>query len=373
MSVSPAEQTPAADAAATLREATFVRLRVHGSGAAVAAAGVVGRALRTLDVPFRIRATDAPDTVAHDDVVAVVGLSDADADLELDPNDAVSVVRELGVDPDPAVALAGFHAAGTTPKDDTDLADAAADAGVEVGPGVAVPTGDLADGLAHSTLVHAPFSADRERAQADLAELSLPAELDADARRRVASLVAIDATSGEATARAATAVERVLGPEATPNGPFETVGGFADVLDATVRESPGTAVALALGHDVRDAALDAWRDHAQATHAALRGATTGRYESLSALSCDLSSPGRLATVARLARDFRSPEPTVLAVGVGAAALVSTGPAGLDEDLAAAASDLPAASATGLPSEATMTFDSAAEPSDVVAAVREVRR
>jgi len=370
MSVSPAEQTPAADAAATLREATFVRLRVHGSGAAVAAAGVIGRALRTLDVPFRIRATDAPDTVAHDDVVAVVGLSDADADLELDPNDAVSVVRELGVDPDPAVALAGLHAAGESPGDDTDLADAA---GVEAGPGVAVPTGDLADGLAHSTLVHAPFSADRERAQADLAELSLSAELDADARRRVASLVAIDATSGEATARAATAVERVLGPEATPNGPFETVGGFADVLDATVRESPGTAVALALGHDVRDAALDAWRDHAQATHAALREATTGRYESLYALSCDLSSPGRLATVARLARDFRSPEPTVLAVGVGAAALVSTGPAGLDEDLVAAASELPDASATGSPSEATMTFDSAVESSDVVAAVREVRR
>ncbi|MCO8268428.1 exonuclease, partial [Haloferax sp. AB510] len=183
----------------------------------------------------------------------------------------------------------------------------------------------------------------------------------------------IDATTGEATARAATAVERVLRSEATPNGPFETVGGFADVLDATVRESPGTAVALALGHDVRDAALDAWRDHAQATHAALRGATTGRYESLYALSCDLSSPGRLATVARLARDFRSPEPTVLAVGVGAAALVSTGPAGLDEDLAAAANELPDASATGSPSEATMTFDSAAEPSDVVAAVREVRR
>ncbi|CQR50365.1 hypothetical protein BN996_01845 [Haloferax massiliensis] len=78
-------------------------------------------------------------------------------------------------------------------------------------------------------------------------------------------------------------------------------------------------------------------------------------------------------MARLARDFRSPEPTVLAVGVGAAALVSTGPAGLDEDLAAAASDLPDASATGSPSEATMTFDSAAESSDVVAAVREVRR
>ncbi|KTG13086.1 hypothetical protein [Haloferax profundi] len=373
MSPSPAEQTPAAEAAAVLREATFVRLRVHTSGAAVAAAGVVGRALETLDVPFRIRATDTPDTAAHDDVAAVVGMSDADADLELDPRDAVAVVRELGVDPDPVVALAGFHAAGVSPADDTALTDAATDAGVESRPGVAVPTGDLADGLAHSTLVHAPFSADTERTQAELAELALPAELGADAHRRVASLVALDATGGEATPRAATAVERLLQPDETPNGPFATVGGFADVLDATVRETPGLAVALALGHDARDAALDAWREHAQATHAALRAATTGRYESLYALSCDLSSPGRLATVARLARDFRSPEPTVLAVGTGAAALVSTGSAGLDEQLAAAATELGDASATGSPTEATMRFDPSVEPKSVVTAVREVRR
>lgn len=373
MSVSPAEQTPAAEAAATLREATFVRFRVHTSGAAVAAAGVVGRALRTLDVPFRIRATDAPDAVANDDVAAVVGRSDADADLELDPRDAVAVVRELGVDPDPVVALAGLHAAGVSPVEDTDLVDAASGVGVESRPGVAVPTADLADGLAHSTLVHAPFSADSEGAQAALADLSLPTELDAAAHRRVASLVALDATGGDATPRAVSAVERILHPDATPDGPFATVGGFADVLDAAVRETPGVAVALALGHDARDAALDAWRDHAQATHAALRDATTGRYESLYALSCDLSSPGRLATVARLARDFRSPEPTVLAVGPGAAALVSTGPAGLDDHLAAAATELDEASATGSPQEATMQFDPAVEPKSVVTAVREARR
>ena len=373
MSVSPAEQTPAADAAAMLREATFVRLRVHTSGAAVAAAGVIGRALRTLDVPFRIRATDAPNAVAHDDVAAVIGRSDADADLELDPNDSVAVVRELGVEPDPVVALAGYFAAGVTPTDDTELADTADDVGVESRAGVAVPTADLADGLAHSTLVHAPFSADCERTQATLAELSLPAELDADAHRRVASLVALDATGDDATPRAVSAVERVLHPDATPNGPFTTVGGFADVLEATVRETPGVAVALALGHDARDAALDAWRDHAQATHTALREAVTGRYERLYALSCDLTSPGRLATVARLARDFRSPEPTVLAVGTGAAALVSTGPAGLDEQLAAAATELGDASASGSPQEATIQFDPSVEPKSVVSAVREVRQ
>ncbi|ELZ91417.1 putative exonuclease Recj [Haloferax mucosum ATCC BAA-1512] len=373
MSVSPAAQTPAADAAATLREATFVRLRVHTSGAAVAAAGVIGRALRTRNIPFRIRATNAPDTAANDDVVAVVGLSDADADLEIDPRDAVAVVRELDVAPDPVVALAGLHAAGVSPAEDSELAGAATDAGIESRPGVAVPTDDLADGLAHSTLVHAPFSADKEHTQAALADLSLPAELDADAHQRVASLVAIDATTGEAISRAATAVERVLHPDAAPSGPFATVGGFADVLDAAVRETPGVAVALALGHDVRDAALEAWREHAQSTHDALREATTGRYESLYALSCDLSSPGRLATVARLARDFRSPEPTVLAVGVGAAALVSTGSAGLDEQLAAAATELADASATGTAEEATMTFDSDVESKAVVTAVREVRR
>jgi hypothetical protein len=373
MSSSPAEQTPAADAAVTLREATFVRLRVHTSGAAVAAAGVIGRALETLDVPFRIRATDTPDTVANDDVAAAVGLSDADADLELDPRDSVAIVHELGVDPDPAVALAGLHAAGVSPADDSALRDAATDAGIESRPGVAVPTADLTDGLAHSTLVHAPFSADEERTQAALADLSLPAELDANAHRRVASFVALEATGDAATPRATSAVERILHPDATPNGPFATVGGFADVLDSAVRETPGVAVALALGHDARDAALDAWRDHAQATHTALRAATTGRYERLYALSCDLSSPGRLATVARLARDYRSPEPTVLAVGTGAAALVSSGPAGMDEQLAAAATELGDASTTGSSEEATMRFDPAVEPKTVVSAVREGRR
>ncbi|MFC7203902.1 exonuclease [Haloferax namakaokahaiae] len=371
MSMSPAEQTPAPDAAAALSEATFVRLRVHASGSAVAAAGVLGRALSTRHVPFRIRATGAPEAATDDDLTVTVGTSDESSDLELDPTDAATVVRELGVEPDPVCALAGFHAAGDEP--DADLEAAMAEQGVESRPGVAVPTADLADGLAHSTLVHAPWSGDREATQALLAELSLPAELDADAHRNVASAVALDATTGDATPQAATAVERILHPNVTPNGPFETVGGFADVLDATVRESPGVAIALALGHDVRETALDAWRDHAQAVHAALRGATTGRYESLYALSCDLSSPGRLATVARLARDFRAPEPTVLAVGAGAAALVSTGPAGLDEQLAAAATELGEATATGGPAEATLSFDPAVEPKDIVSAVREVRR
>lgn len=369
--MSPAEQTPASDAAAALSEGTFVRLRVHASGAAVAAAGVLGRALSTRHVPFRIRATGAPEAATDDDLTVTIGTSNDSSDLELDPTDATAVVRELGVEPDPVCALASLHAASVEP--DADLEAAMAEREIESRPGVAVPTKDLADGLAHSSLVHAPWSGDREATQALLAELSLPAELDADAHRRVASAVALDATTGEATSQAATAVERILHPDATPNGPFETVGGFADVLDATVRESPGIAIALALGHDVGENALDAWRDHAQAVHTALRGATTGRYESLYALSCDLSSPGRLATVARLARDFRAPEPTVLAVGTGAAALVSTGPAGLDEQLAAAATELGDATATGGPAESTLTFDPAVEPKTIVSAVREVRR
>lgn len=193
----------------------------------------------------------------HDDAVAAIGLSDISVDPELDLNNAAPVIHELGANPDPTVTLTGLYATGTTLKEDTDLTDAAADTGVETGPGVAVSTGDLTGGLVYPALIHASLSTDREHARAGPAKLSLPAELDADARRCVTSLIAIDTTSGGAATRAITTVKRVLGPETIPSGPFETVGGFTNVLDATVRGSPGTVVALAFGRDIHGATLNA--------------------------------------------------------------------------------------------------------------------
>ncbi|RDI70833.1 hypothetical protein DWB78_03320, partial [Halopelagius longus] len=216
---------------------------------------------------------------------------------------------------------------------------------------------------------------DREAATAALAELDLPAELDADAHRTVASVLALDVAGDDAaTTRAAEAVERAVRPYATPNATFATLGGFADVLDAAARERPGTGVALALGYDARVPALEAWRDHAVAVHADVREAHTGRYEGVfvvRATDRTADSVGRLATVARLVRDFRSPEPFVLAVGDGlaAAAAVERGAADAMSAVAEEFGDDTGAW-DGDATRAVARFDADSEEAEVIAAVRE---
>ncbi|MFB6304154.1 MAG: hypothetical protein ABEH47_03235, partial [Haloferacaceae archaeon] len=156
--------------------------------------------------------------------------------------------------------------------------------------------------------------------------------------------------------RAAEAVERVLRPYATPDGPFATLGGWADVLCGVARERPGAGVALALDaalaaagdgsratsantnanadadanaderYEPRTTALSAWRAHARAVHDLLDGVddtTTGRYEGLFVARAGEVTPGRARTAARLLRDFRSPEPATLVAGDGAVAAAAT--------------------------------------------------
>jgi hypothetical protein len=204
-------------------------------------------------------------------------------------------------------------------------------AGVTRRPGVATPTPDLTEGLAYGTRLHAPFSGEPESVRAALADcnLMLAAEdadgMDEDERRRLASMVALRTVGAEdANARAAECVEDTLRPH--EGGPFGTVEGYGDVLDAVAREEPGTGVALALGHDARDAALSAWQTHGERAHRALAAATTGRYDGLfvaRAGADDLDHPDSetipVGTAARLLRDFRSPEPVVLFVTDGQAA------------------------------------------------------
>jgi len=337
--------TPAPDALAdALADAPFVRLVATADGDAVAAAGLLARALRTAGTPFQVRVSRDPIPADGDDAVAVtIG---ADRGPHALPGsgrpastDAFAIARALGADPDPVVALAGVVAAGSVPGTDGsgDALEAAERSDrVRRRPGVALPTADLADGLAASTLVRTPYSGDGEAARAALAELGLPADLDDDAHRRLASLVAVDVADAEgASTRAASAVERALRPYATVGdaAPFETVGGYADVLDALAREAPGTGVALALdpdpGDELRTAALDAWRTHGLAAHRALDGATTGRYDGCFVARVDLEEDADavLPTIARLLRDFRSPEPVAVAADEAAGRLAAAATAG----------------------------------------------
>lgn len=97
------------------------------------------------------------------------------------------------------------------------------------------------------------------------------------------------------------------------------------MLDALAREQPGRAVAVVLGAEVDP--LPVWRDHAERAHAAVRTAETGRYDGLLVARCE--GPAPVGTVARLLRDYRSPEPVVLSVGDGQAAMTAIPDAGVD--------------------------------------------
>ncbi|MFD1645108.1 exonuclease RecJ [Haloarchaeobius litoreus] len=329
----------ASDVAADLASAPFVHLVPRADGDSLAAAGLVARALADDGIPFQVsvgrtvaeRTERAGAVDDRDGRTLVVGDSDADA-VHLDPADepasvaAWRLANDLGGAPDAVLALAGAVAAGAAPGTGATerLLDAAETTGRVVRrPGAVLPTEEPAD-VAHSTWLHGPFSAGVD-AQSTLTDVAAELGPDADesARRRFASLAAVETvTDADVTDRAGTAVERGLRPYATPDSPTASVGGFADVLSCTAASAPGTGIALALGHDVADAAVRAWRDTATRAHEALATATTGRYDGLFVARVDDDAPAPV--VARLLRDFRSPEPVALALA--------------DDDAAAAAVD-----------------------------------
>ncbi|WP_273835376.1 exonuclease RecJ [Halococcus sp. PRR34] len=370
-------------AAAALREAGFVRFHVAPDGDALATAGLLARALAERDTPFQASVVRSgrpgtTDTAGTDDTTTVCIGGTEPADVTLDPPGSASeaafeAARELGSDPDPILALAGAF----TPPDAALEGSAAFEAArdhdlIEQRPGVAIPVTDLADGLAHTTLAHAGFSGDSDAVRETL-DGRETADTDEE-RREVASIVALTAAGAEdATSRAAETVEHVLRPytiaersndESATAPEFATVGGYADVLRACAHERPGTGLALAIGHDVRNAALSAWRAHAERAHAAVRTATTARHRNLVVARVDTDAP--LATTARLFCDFRSPEPVVVAVGETEAAAAATDDRNLGTRMRQAAA---AADGNGAGSErrgrATFTDDEA-----FVAAFRE---
>ncbi|MFU1780689.1 hypothetical protein ACM16X_04840 [Haloarcula japonica] len=367
MSATGREPTPATspgDLAGSLREATFVRLVSDATGEALAATGLLARALE--DTPFQasvVRPFEDPDRTTETDITVAIGRTQPTADVTLTDRAAATAfetARELGT-ANPALALAGTIAAGNV---DGTVAEAAEQAGFDRRPGVAVPTADLADGLAHSTLFVAPFSGDADTARATLAEIDISPDgpSSADGYRRLASLVALTVTD-DAPPRAADAVQRALHP--TTGGPFETVGGYADVLDAVAREQPGTAVALALGHEaVREDALAAWRTHAARAHEAVTAATTGRYDGLFVARGDAMPTG---TVARLFADYRAPEPVTLVVTDDRAAARATDGQDVAETMHAAAETV-GGDAVGTGDRACARFD--VSTADFIEAFRE---
>ncbi|ELY52054.1 hypothetical protein [Natronococcus jeotgali] len=382
-----AETTPA-----PLESAGFVRLVTSADGDALAATGLLARALRERGTPFQAtvgrtvaerseRATAGEPEA--DDATIVVGGADADVGaVRLDATDrtatleAVELVRELGETPDLVLALAGLVAAGSDPGagESEWLLETARERGlVERRPGVAVPTADPVAGLAHSTRLRAPWSGDPDAVRDALAALEVPDEPAADDHRAIGSLVALEVVgAADATDRSAESIGRALKPYATPEGPFATVGGYADVLAATARTEPGTGVALAMGHGVDRAALEAWRTHGRRAHAALDSAAASRHDGLVVLEIE---DGPVETVAELAVAYRSPEPAVLAVGDGEAALVAADAA--DAPIEAIARTLADETGDAVaydegPRRGYLRYDPDVDESTITAAAREFR-
>jgi len=157
----PAGSAPtASDVAAACRDAGFARLVATADGDALAATGVIARALAERARPFQASVAEPPADLTRSteaDLTIALGRTDATADLSIPPGTtAISEVAfdaagELGVAPDPLLALAGATAAPVEPGGD--LLEAATAAGVRQRPGVAVPTADLTEGLAVASVL----------------------------------------------------------------------------------------------------------------------------------------------------------------------------------------------------------------------------
>lgn len=323
--------------AAQLREADFVHVVSAQTGDGVAAAGQLVNALDAQGCPYQTSVVGLPASVTCEtdaDVTVSTGRPTAQADVTLGTGDrtasesAFEVAAGFG-SADPVLALAGHL---TTGKGCTDrLAGALAEEGIERRPGVSVPTADQLDGLTHSTLFHASFSGMPDEARDIFGHLDAfetdrddTRRLEPDEWRQLASALAL-VVAREGTERGAIDVERSLRPYVA--GPFETVGGYGDVLDAVAYDRPGRALTLAVACGDTSDALDCWREHGTRVHGAIREANTGRYNGLFVVRCPGETP--LEPVARLLAAYRAPEPVTLAIADGRAVAVANSEGAVD--------------------------------------------
>ncbi|MFW6004491.1 MAG: hypothetical protein ACOCPV_02510 [Halodesulfurarchaeum sp.] len=291
-----------ADLASDLRGADLVRVVSRADGDGLAGAAILGQALTDLGIPRHLALSPSRDAAAprleSDGTAVALGFENVDGSCSGDSaaSCAFDLARELGTDPDPGLALAGAASAGVPPEEPP--LEAARKQGLTERPGLAIPTADVTAGLAYSGLLHADFSGDETATAAFLAELDFPEEPDADAHRNLASAVALEVAAGASTERATDALADALGPRTSPTA-FETIGGYADVLEAAAAMDAAGALAALLGDTDEATLLDHWRNYGAALHDAVADLPAGG-GAVELASVDVPP----APVARLGRDFR---------------------------------------------------------------------
>ncbi|MDZ7729997.1 MAG: hypothetical protein U5K37_01795 [Natrialbaceae archaeon] len=164
---------------------------------------------------------------------------------------------------------------------------------------------------------------------------------------------------------AATAIRNCLHPYAIQEGPFATVGGYAEVLEALGQVDPGAGLALALEETSSEAALETWRSVGQAVHESIDTGELQIRDGLAVLET-AAEPQRL--IADLLLAYRSPEPTVLVVGDDEAAISSH--AACHDALAAIAASEDAYDTVADGTAGTATVDAGTD--DLVETLEEVR-
>lgn len=331
------EHTPEPAHLSIVRGADHCVILARADGDAVAAAGILAAACQTAGTSVQVcvvrtrrelrRRLEAADADSTPLVVGTTADDTPSVSRRLLSPWAFDLSKRVGGDPDPVLALAGVVAAGADPAEATpELLDAAS---LEPTPGVAIPTADLADGLAHSTMIHAAFSGDPDRLRGDLDEFD-----PGTAPETLASWLALTIAGPNAVPdRAGSAVERIFRPYRTEDG-FETVGGFADVLDALAREAPGAAVSLAFGGSDPETARSIWRDRSSRVHDAVRDADCSSRDELTVAFVD----GPVEPTARLLRAYRVETPTVVAVDEGTLGIASAAPSAGESLVRAAGRD-----------------------------------
>lgn len=300
--------------AGRLRDAEFVHLVAHRNGDALAATGLLCRALDDRNVPYQVSFAETPqsaeDRLTSDATVVSVGLEGVGRALQFDgpmAERAYQAATALDADTDPMLAIAGLVAAGETPSEQ--LMGDARDAGAKRSPGIGIPTTDLETGLAYSGQIHADFSADESATESYLDDFDRPNDGDDEARRTIASAVAVDVTDTACADRSVAGVSNALAP--LSGGPFETTTGYADVLEALARETPGLGCRFVLGHADREIVLETWKQFTAGVHRALDESDLSTDGDLCVASVGGTDPW---SVARLASWYRCEKSAVLVRG-----------------------------------------------------------
>lgn len=313
------------DIASTITEHGVVQMGVRADAGSLAAAGIIARVCEAVGAGFHITTvrTTAEHAAWHETTDPDAGVLSIGIDAEspggLPPVClGAAVADRLDVLVPVALVVAGGLADGRPPS--TLDAPGIDFDGIHQRPGLGIPTEDPIVGVAYSTLIHGSFSGDPDAVR----EL-LPVDGDSDGesftdtdRKGVASVVALECLGSEAaTDRATVGLERFLQPH-VGKSPFASLEGYMDVLDVVSRSQPGLGIALTTGANIQEAALAAWQDTATQVHAGIRDAELSRYDGVVVARTE----GPVELVARVLRDYRSPEPVVLAINDGSAGLAT---------------------------------------------------